>query len=66
MHDAIFCRKLRVWPIKKIRTQQLLYSVQRHTTVGPEWDNCGTMVPIRAHNDCDVELLLDDGTNQSR
>ena len=70
MHDAIFCRKSRVWPIQKMnRTQQLLYSVCRHTTFGPEWDDCQTMPPIRAHNhdnDCDVELLSDDGINQRR
>ena len=68
MHDAIFCRKSRVWAIKKMNfyTQQLLYSVRPHTTVGPEWDNCPTMPPIRARNDCDVQLLSDDGTNQRR
>ena len=69
MHDAIFCRKSRVWTNKKMnRTQYLLYGVRRHTTVtvGLEWDNCPTMPPIRAHNDCDVELLSDDGTNQRR
>ena len=60
MHDTIFFRKSRVWPIKKMnRTQQLLYSVRRHTTVGPEWDDCPTMAPIRADNDCDVELNCD-------
>ena len=67
MHDAIFCCKSRVGPIKKMnRTQQLLYIVCRHTTVGPEWDDCQTMAPVRAYHDCDVELLSDDGTNQSR
>ena len=47
------------------RTQQL-YSVRPHTTVGPEYEDCPMMPPIRAHNDCDVELLSDDGTNQRR
>ena len=66
MHDAIFCCKSRVWPIKKMnRTQQLLYSVRHNIIVGPEYDDCLTMPPIRAHNDCDVELMSDDGTNQS-
>ena len=66
MHDAIFCRKLHVWPIKKMNHTQQLYSVRRHETLGPAWDDCQTMPPIRAHNDCDVELLSDDGTNQRR
>ena len=47
------------------RKQQLLCSVRRHTTVGPEGDDCRTMPPIRAHNDCDVDLLSVDATNQS-
>ena len=64
MHDPIFCRKSCVWPIKRnYRTQHLLYSVRRHTTVGPKWDDCLTMPLIRAHNDCDVQLLSDDGTS---
>ena len=60
-----FLSQVACMAIKKINhTQLLLYSVRRHTTVGAEWDDCPTMPPIRAHNDCDVELLSKDGTNQ--
>ena len=64
MHNAIFCCKSHVGPIKKMNCiQHLLYSVCHNTTVGP--DICQTRVPNTADNDCDIELLSDDGTNRS-
>ena len=67
MHNAIFCCESHVGPIKNMNLiQHYLSRVRYNTTVGPEYDDCLTMPPIRAHNDCDLELLSDDGTNQSR
>ena len=39
------------------RIQHLLYSVCGNVTVGPEWEDCQKIAPIRAHNACDLELL---------
>ena len=57
MHNAIFCCKSRVGPIKKMNRTQQLYSVRCHKPVGPEWDDCRTMPPIRAHNNCEHRRL---------